>query len=509
MKKISIILSWIVLFCVQVFSTHASQALTREDFFVNIWNVIEVPNSYKYIELFYSDVEKESRLYDALQKIVYLWKLENSWKSIKPHSILSSQQVYAILSKIADTNRAYIVNPAWINSHESLSENIANLDVFFIDRILPAEDSVNQHEWNSVSSSEVENKLLILENVYENLRINHVDNDSFTDEDLIDWAIKWLAEGTKDPYTIYFPRKENQVFQDSLNWEYEWIWAYVNMTSTWWFIIEWIIPWSPAELWGLRSWDKVLKIDDYTIKSTDSAQEVIQIIKGPKWSQVKLFISRGWTEVFLELTRWSVKLEDISTELLNNQTFYIALQNFDTEIWENFWKAIAELEQHKWVDKLILDLRWNPGWYLDQTQEILSWFIEKWKATSVIEYKSGLESLLSNRWENIDIKKYEIIILIDGWTASASEIIALSLKDYFPDAVTLVWEQTFWKWSVQTQRYYPDGSALKYTIAKWYSWNTKISIDWLWITPDIIIPFDVESYNSLGTDTQLEKALNL
>jgi carboxyl-terminal processing protease len=101
----------------------------------------------------------------------------------------------------------------------------------------------------------------------------------------------------------------------------------------------------------------------------------------------------------------------------------------------------------------------------------------------------------------------EIVILINSGTASASEILAWTLKDYFPERVTIIWEKSFWKGSVQTQRYYRDGSALKYTIARWYTWKSEKWIDWIGIEPDMPLIFDQALWKEKQIDNQLQEAI--
>jgi carboxyl-terminal processing protease len=168
--------------------------------------------------------------------------------------------------------------------------------------------------------------------------------------------------------------------------------------------------------------------------------------------------------------------------------------------------AIDELKKHDKIKKIIIDLRNNPGWYLDQAVNILSLFIPKSNPVAVVKYKNWDLVYDSYWYDKIDLWKYEVYILANSWTASASEILIWSLKDYFPN-IKIIWENTYWKWSVQTIKYYNDGSSLKYTVAKWYTWKTNTWIDWVWISPDIKVDLDIEKFKS-WIDTQLNYILN-
>jgi len=110
--------------------------------------------------------------------------------------------------------------------------------------------------------------------------------------------------------------------------------------------------------------------------------------------------------------------------------------------------------------------------------------------------------------EILDLNKYEVVILQNGGSASASEIFTGTIKDYFPNT-TIIWEQSFGKWSVQTLKNYYDGSTLKLTTAKWFTGKTRTTIEWVGITPDIVVPYDLEKWTKLKIDNQLKQALDL
>jgi carboxyl-terminal processing protease len=165
------------------------------------------------------------------------------------------------------------------------------------------------------------------------------------------------------------------------------------------------------------------------------------------------------------------------------------------------------MKENNNINTLILDLRNNPGWYLDQVTDMLWFFVKENEPTAVIKYKD-FKTVATSRWYDlIDFSKYKIIILQNSWTASASEIMIWTIKDYYPEA-TLIWEKTYWKWSVQTIKSYNDWSALKYTIAKWFTWKTETWIDLVWINPDIEEKIDEVKYKN-WYDSQLEKAIQM
>jgi carboxyl-terminal processing protease len=174
---------------------------------------------------------------------------------------------------------------------------------------------------------------------------------------------------------------------------------------------------------------------------------------------------------------------------------------------KEFEKALTDLKSKSSVRKIIIDLRNNWWGYLDEVTKMLSYIIPKWEKTAVIKYLWYEENITSEWYDLINFNNYKVVVLQNSWTASASEIMIWTMKDYFKDLVT-IWENTFWKGSVQTVREYKDGSSLKYTIAKWFTWGTQTGIDGVWIAPDLELELDLDLYQKDWTDNQLEKAIN-
>ena len=255
-------------------------------------------------------------------------------------------------------------------------------------------------------------------------------------------------------------------------------------------------------------WDIVIWVDWVKVKKNNSLKEVISRIKWPSWTQVELEIKRWWDVFKIKIIRAEIVLNDIEYKLIKKDTFYIQIKNFWSNVSSDFKKSLEYLKNKKSVKKIIIDLRNNSWGYLDQVTDMLSYFVEKWKPIAVVKYKSGSKNYNSKAYKIIDFSKYKIVILQNSWTASASEIMIWTIKDYYPDLI-LIWTKTYWKWSVQTIKPYSDWSTLKYTIAKWFTWKSKTWIDSVWIEPDLKIEFDVEQYKEDGSDNQLDEALNI
>jgi len=135
------------------------------------------------------------------------------------------------------------------------------------------------------------------------------------------------------------------------------------------------------------------------------------------------------------------------------------------------------------------------------------WFlVPQSEKTAVVKYIDWDNNFYSAWLNLINLNTYKVIILQNSGTASASEIMIWTLKDYFPNIIT-IWENTYWKWSVQTMKDYSDWSSFKYTIAKWFTWKTQTGIDWIWFKPDIELEYDFDLFKNEWKDNQLEKAI--
>lgn len=460
-------------------STYASST-TRADAFIYFANQYKntVPVSYQYINLDYKNIPVDSELEDALQILVYLDLIKNrsidiwAYNNISEKELISMNQL--LMPKVEKPKTATIK----INSSLNTSWNL----------------------WE---------KEKILHDVYKTISNSHYDKGTFEENQLTQWAIKGIADAVWDKYTSYFPPVESNDFFEGLEWEYEWIGSYVDMQTPGQLIIVSPIVWSPSEKAGVKWGDRVTHVDDKEITENTPLSEVISWIKGPAWTNVKLTISREEESKPLEIlvTREKIILKDVEHKKLNRNTYYIQIKNFWDRVDTEFKQALeAVLEEHS-TDKIIFDLRNNPGWYLGEVSTMLSYFIEAGKPTAIVNSWDRELKYNSAWYDLINFNNYELVFLQNGWSASASEIMVWSVKDYYPDTI-IIGEQSFWKWSVQTLKTYSDGSTLKYTTAKWFTGNTKIWIDGVWITPDVEIIFDEERWRAIEKDNQLEEAIS-
>lgn len=511
-KFLSVLILSIVL-TLNLSSTYASEIvwnkITISNYVVekvNVWDIFNyfgnyydwLPESYKYITINYKDIVKWSDLENSLQKLMYLDLVKNPKILLHKNNELNAWSFYRLAEKVLKIK---------INDTETKtqleSRNTTNNDFIVVSNLVWDKTiKINTKKNNS----DISQKLEILNDVYSTITNEHYDKDTLDEWEMIEWAISWIAEGTKDRHTVYFPPLESESFQDSLSWDYEWIWAYVDMEQPWAVRILSPIPWSPSEKAWLKWWDLILKVNWKEVTKENSLNEVISWIKWPSWTTVTLTIDRNWVDLDIKVIRERIIINDIESKVLNWNTYYIQIKSFWEHVSDDFKKTLLKLKEEKNINRIVIDVRNNWGWYLTEVAEMLSYFVGEWKNTAIVKYIDSEKNYTSRWYDLIDFSKYKIVILQNSWTASASEILIWTLKDYYPN-ITLIWENTFGKWSVQVMKNYIDWSLLKYTIAKWFTWLTRTWIDWVWIKPTVELELDLENFNKNWTDNQLDKAL--
>lgn len=457
-----------------------------------------IPKSYKYINLNFTDLKKDDESYEHIQKIVRSDLIENKKIKLNLKSKLNSYYFYSLLEKQTWYD---FVNAK--NYEKLKSKNVTDADLIFVNSILENIKGTNKSLLNIFENYE---KFKIFEDVYNTIISDHYDKDKINKNDLIYSSISWLAEWSWDKFTTYFPPVESNNFEENLSWEFEWIWAYIDMENHWEVKIISPIVWSPSERAWIKWWDIIKKVNWTEITKTMTLKQVVNMIKWPAWTKVILEIQRWREKLIFEVIREKIVLNDVEYKIIDWNYFYIQIKMFWDKVFDQILSSINELKKHSNINNIIIDLRNNSWWYLDKVVNILSLFIQKWEPVVVVKYKDNTFVYNSYWYNKLNLWDYKIYILVNSWTASASEILAWSLKDYFPD-IKIIWENTYWKWSVQTLKYYIDWSSLKYTIAKWYTWKNIIWIDWVWISPDIKVDLDIEKFKS-WIDTQLNFILN-
>lgn len=321
---------------------------------------------------------------------------------------------------------------------------------------------------------------------------------------MVNGAIEGMINAVGDPYTAYMSPEESQRLEDDLSGIISGIGAEVGIRDNKLVIIAPIDD-SPAKKAGLLAGDNISQIDGVDTLNMD-VNEAVSKIRGKEGTVVKLKIVRSGNTKDYEITRAKITVKSVKSEVKNKDIGYISISRFDSETTQELRKALNDF-QTKSIKKIVLDLRDNPGGYLDESVTVASEFIKNGvivteKRDKLLgkknEYKATGKGLLTNE----DVK---IVVLVNGGSASASEIVAGAIKDL--KRGILVGEKTFGKGSVQEIENLAKGSKLRITIAHWYTPN-GINIGKQGILPDIEVKMTEADYNA-AKDPQLDKAIEI
>lgn len=325
-----------------------------------------------------------------------------------------------------------------------------------------------------------------------------------TNQDRVWGAISGMTEALGDPYTVFMPPEKKKKFEEEISGNFSGVGMEIGIKDSVLTVIS-PLPNSPAKNAGILAGDKILKIDN-TLTSNLSSDEAVNLIRGKEGTTVHLTLVRGKDKPFeLTITRAVITIPTIDTKKLDNGVYVIRLYNFSAVSPDLFRDALKQFTEAK-TDKLIIDLRGNPGGFLDAAVDMASWFLPAGKPV-VIEKHGGKaeDKIYRSRGYDIFNDKLKMVILVDKGSASASEILAGALSEY--GKAKLVGEKTFGKGSVQELVPVTSDSSLKITIAKWYTpKGHSISLNGL--KPDVEVSITADDIKA-GKDPQQDKAVEI
>lgn len=335
-----------------------------------------------------------------------------------------------------------------------------------------------------------------VDELYQTLKGNY--NGKLSEQQLIDGLKHGLAEATNDPYTNYFTAKEAETFEESLNNTFSGIGAELGKDAKGNIQVIAPIAGTPAEKAGIKAKDLIATINGKTTAGM-SVDDAVQNIRGKAGTQVKLQLVRGGTEaVDVTITRETIQVPSVTYKTLANNVGYIRLSTFATDTPQRISEAANALKNSS---SIILDMRNNPGGAVDSAVAAASQWLpegklimqEKQGSTVLQTYRSTGPGILSGK---------KTVVLVNGGSASASEIVAAALKDN--KQAYLIGEKTYGKGVVQQLIDLRDGGQLKVTIASWYRPNGK-DINKQGIKPDQEAKIS-DADATAGNDTQLQAA---
>lgn len=316
-------------------------------------------------------------------------------------------------------------------------------------------------------------------------------------------AISGLTDSYGDPYTTFFPPKESKSFEDDVRGDFGGIGVEIGIKEK---VLSVIAPLknTPGERAGLKAGDAILKIDKkYTTGMT--TEDAVALIRGPKGTIVTLTIKENGTTRDVPIMRDTIVIPTIDTKLRDDGVFVLSLYNFSGNSTQLFRTALREFILSG-SNKLVLDLRNNPGGYLEAAIDMASYFLPAGKVV-VIE-DSGIKSkqvIRKSTGYAVFNENLKMVILINGGSASASEILAGALSEH--GVATLIGEKSYGKGSVQELINITNNTSLKVTIARWLTPNGH-SISGNGLEPNITVKVGKDDVKK-KYDTQLEKAVSV
>lgn len=343
--------------------------------------------------------------------------------------------------------------------------------------------------------------------VWNKLQDKFVDSSKLIPQKMYYGAIKGMVASAGDPYTFFLTPDENKLTKDDLGGKFEGIGAQLGLKSGHIVVIAPLKD-SPAEQAGIRPGDSIVKVDG-TSTATWTLLEAVTKIRGKKGTVVTLTVSRNDKEFDVTVTRDEIKVTSIDMSY-EKKTAILKLTKFGDDTNDEWDKAVREISK-KWnnheIRGMILDLRDNPGGYLEGSVYVASEFLPAGHVIVKQQYTDGNSEnhAINHTGKLLTIP---VVVLINKGSASASEIVAGALRDY--KRAKLVGEKSFGKGSIQDALDLSQGAGLHVTIAKWILPNG----DWInekGVTPDIAVENKLDEKNTLTrqNDSQLEKALDM
>lgn len=332
----------------------------------------------------------------------------------------------------------------------------------------------------------------------------HASGTAPTDQDKLYGAIQGLVDSYGDPYTEFFPPKDAQVFDQNISGSFGGIGVEIDSLNGVLVVIA-PLKGSPAEAAGLKPNDAITAIDGSSTADM-TVDDAVQLIRGQKGTPVKLTISRaGVTQPFVvSVVRDTIQIPTIDTKSLPGGIFEIDLYNFSGNATNDFRQALREFLQSG-DTKLLLDMRGNPGGYLDSAVDIASYFLPAGDSIVTEDYRGSRDNIThrSYGYNIFSGRNLSMAILTDQGTASAAEILSGALQQH--GVAKLVGTRTFGKGSVQELMDLGGGAELKVTIARWLTPNgTSISDGGL--KPDIQATTTQKDIDN-GKDPQKDAAI--
>ena len=352
------------------------------------------------------------------------------------------------------------------------------------------------------SSISIDTSLKEFEEVY-----NLLNDSYYKDVDkkvMIDGAINGMINSLGDPHTNYFNKEETDSFNEIMNGVYEGIGAEISINNDGKIIVHSVFKNSPAYKEGLQFNDIILEVNG---KSTEgiTTTETVALIKDPKKPIANIIIDRNGERLEFNIKKEVIVIESVESKIYtqnNKKIGYIIVNNFANNTYGQFKEHLLNLEKDN-INALIIDVRGNSGGYLHSVTNMLDLFLEKGKVIYQIQDRHNTQVYKAT---TNDSRNYQVAVLVNEGSASASEILAISLKESY--GAKVIGTKSYGKGTVQVTKDLSSGAMIKYTIQKWLSpngnWINEIGVE-----PDIKVELNDSYLNNPveENDNQLKTAL--
>ena len=351
---------------------------------------------------------------------------------------------------------------------------------------------------SAAKSSSLSAKLSVIRNKIDQEYIGEIDEN-----DLIDGAIKGYVSGLNDEYTEYLTVDEMSSFTEDIEGEFVGIGVYITKdTENNTILVYGTIPDSPAQVAGLKTGDIITSVDGVECNG-DDYDTITNNIKGVEGTKVTIGILRDGEELSFEIERKTVEVKHVTSQKLENNIGYIYISSFEGDVSSQFEEAYNDLA-NQGITSLIIDIRNNGGGIVDESLDIAEMMTDKGQTLLIESDKNGEEEVI--KAEEDKTITMPIVLLVNEYSASASEILAGILKENVENA-TLIGNTTYGKGVIQTLYPLTDGSGIKITTNEYFTPNHN-TINKIGVEPDI----KVDDYLFLGTldlenDTQIKRAM--
>ena len=323
---------------------------------------------------------------------------------------------------------------------------------------------------------------------------------------IIDGAVEGMISSVGDTFTTYTNTNDTEAFDETINGSYEGIGCSVATYNDGKIVVIEIFENSPADTSGLKVGDVITKMDGESLEGK-TGNDVSSYIKNSGKNKVVLTVIRDNEEKEVTINLSKVDIPYVSGEVIeknNKKVGYIKISLFANSSYKQFKNKLEKLEKEN-IDSLIIDVRDNSGGYLTSVTDICNLFLEKGKVIYQLQDENGTVKKKDTTKEK---RTYDIVVLINGSSASASEILASAIKESYKGMV--VGQNSYGKGTVQQTRKLLDGSMIKYTTQKWLTPDGNF-INEIGVKPtnEVILSEDYYKNPSIETDNQLQEALSL